>query len=104
MAWRVAARSAHAETVAATLGGPVIWQRGALVLTFLSTTAAADGLRIEDAVHLALQNNERARKAPLRVEVAEGQLDRARDAFFPPSSAPASAPTSRIQVPGRRAR
>jgi outer membrane protein TolC len=48
-----------------------------------STTAWADGLRIEDAVRLALQNNERARKAPLRVEIAEGQLDRARDAFFP---------------------
>ncbi len=34
-------------------------------------------------MRLALQNNERARKAPLRVEIAEGQLDRARDAFFP---------------------
>jgi outer membrane protein TolC len=45
--------------------------------------AFADPMRLEDAVHLALQNNERARKAPLRVEVAEGQLDRARDAFFP---------------------
>jgi outer membrane protein TolC len=62
----------------------VIWQRGAIVLTFLwSSTAAAEELRIEDAVRLALQNNERARKAPLRVEIAEGQLDRARDAFFP---------------------
>jgi outer membrane protein TolC len=62
----------------------VIWQRGALVLTLLwSTTAAAEGFRIEDAVRLALQNNERAKKAPLRVEIAEGQLDRARDAFFP---------------------
>jgi outer membrane protein len=45
--------------------------------------AAADGLSLEDAVHLALRNNERARKVPLRVEVAEGQLDRARDAFLP---------------------
>ena len=43
----------------------------------------AQGLRIEDAVHLALRNNERALKAPLRVEIAEGQLDRARDAFLP---------------------
>src|SRR5258706_14095594 len=62
----------------------VILQRGALVLTFLlPATAAAEGLTIEDAVRLALQNNERARKAPLRVEIAEGQLERARDAFFP---------------------
>jgi len=62
----------------------VILRRGALVLTFLlPTTAAAEGLTIEDAVRLALQNNERARKAPLRVEIAEGQLERARDAFFP---------------------
>jgi outer membrane protein TolC len=62
----------------------VILHRGALVLTFLlPTTAAAEGLTIEDAVRFALQNNERARKAPLRVEIAEGQLDRARDAFFP---------------------
>ena len=54
------------------------------MLTFLlPTTAAAEGLTIEDAVRLALQNNERARKAPLRVEIAEGQLERARDAFFP---------------------
>ncbi|HEY8077205.1 MAG TPA: TolC family protein [Labilithrix sp.] len=41
------------------------------------------GLRLEDAVHLALQRNERAMKVPLRVEVAEGSVDRARDAFFP---------------------
>jgi outer membrane protein TolC len=34
-------------------------------------------------VKLALQNNERSQKAPLRLETAEGQLDRARDAFFP---------------------
>jgi outer membrane protein TolC len=45
--------------------------------------ASADPMRLEDAVHLALQNNERAQKVPLRVEIAEGQLDRARDAFFP---------------------
>jgi outer membrane protein TolC len=54
------------------------------VVAFLwSATASAEGLKIEDAVRLALENNERARKAPLRVEIAEGQLDRARDAFFP---------------------
>ena len=65
------------------------WQKFAYALAFVSAaastsrTALAEGLRIEDAVHLALQNNERARKAPLRTEVAEGQLDRARDAFLP---------------------
>ncbi|MFT3776285.1 MAG: TolC family protein [Minicystis sp.] len=35
----------------------------------------------------ALATNERALKAPLRVEVAEGQLDRARTAFLPTISA-----------------
>lgn len=47
--------------------------------------AAANGpaLTLEDAVRLALQRNERALKAPLRVEQAEGQRDRARTAFFP---------------------
>jgi outer membrane protein TolC len=40
-------------------------------------------LHMEDAIRLALTNNERAQKAPLRVEVAEGQVDRARTAFFP---------------------
>jgi len=34
-------------------------------------------------VKLALANNERALKAPLRVEAAEGQLERARAAFLP---------------------
>jgi outer membrane protein TolC len=38
---------------------------------------------MEDAIRLALTNNERAQKAPLRVETAEGQVDRARTAFFP---------------------
>jgi len=32
-------------------------------------------------VKLALSRNERAQKAPLRVAVADGQLERARDAF-----------------------
>ena len=40
-------------------------------------------LSLEDAIRLALMNNERAQKAPLRVETAEGQLDRARTAFYP---------------------
>jgi outer membrane protein TolC len=50
----------------------------------------AQGMRLEDAVHLALQNNERAKKAPLRVEIAETQVDRARDAFFPTLTATGS--------------
>lgn len=52
--------------------------------------AAADGLRLEDAVRLALQNNERAKKAPLRVDVADAQLERARDAFLPTLAAAGS--------------
>lgn len=38
---------------------------------------------METAIRLALENNERAKKVPLRVEVAEGQLERARSAFLP---------------------
>jgi outer membrane protein TolC len=48
-----------------------------------ASAASADPLRLEDAVQLALANNERAQKAPLRVEAAAGQLERARDAFLP---------------------
>jgi outer membrane protein TolC len=40
-------------------------------------------LKIEDAIRLALTNNERALKAPLRIETAVGQLDKARTAFYP---------------------
>jgi outer membrane protein TolC len=40
-------------------------------------------LGLDDAVTLALTNNERALKAPLRVEAAQGQLERARAAFLP---------------------
>lgn len=54
-----------------------------LLILLLPRWAGAEILRIEDAVRLALDNNERSRKAPLRVEIAEAQLDRARDAFFP---------------------
>ncbi len=53
------------------------------LLTSLPVTAAAEPLRLDDAVHQALARNERALKAPLRIESAEGSLDRARDAFFP---------------------
>ncbi|MEO5727008.1 MAG: TolC family protein [Byssovorax sp.] len=40
-------------------------------------------LSLEDAVTLALATNERAHKAPLRVEATQGQLERARAAFLP---------------------
>ena len=61
------------------------WLRPAVIATLLLVPriAAADDFRVEDAVKLALANNERAKKAPLRVEQAEGQLDRARAGFFP---------------------
>lgn len=52
--------------------------------------AAAEGsLRLEQAVRLALENNERSRRSVLRVEQAEGQLERARSAFFPTLTASA---------------
>ncbi|MBX3187092.1 MAG: TolC family protein [Labilithrix sp.] len=57
---------------------------------FAQESAAGEPLRIQDAIRLALTNNERARKAPLRVEQAEGQLQRARSAFFPSLTAGAS--------------
>jgi outer membrane protein TolC len=61
-----------------------LWARVfGLALSWSSARARAEPLKLEDAVRLALVNNERGQKAPLRVEVAEGQLDRARDAFFP---------------------
>ena len=53
----------------------------ALVVGLAPRVAAAEGLKLEDAVRLALQNNERAKKAPLRVNVADASLERARDAF-----------------------
>ncbi len=59
---------------------------GALTLCLLlapSRAGADDALSLEGAVKLALGNNERARKAPLRVEVAAGQVERARAAFLP---------------------
>ncbi|MCL2722874.1 MAG: TolC family protein [Polyangiaceae bacterium] len=47
-------------------------------------------LRLEDAIKVALSYNERALKAPLRVDTATGQLDRARTAFFPSLTAAGS--------------
>lgn len=54
------------------------------ILALLPSAArAAEALTLEEALKLALANNERALKAPLRIDVAEGQLDRARAAFLP---------------------
>jgi outer membrane protein TolC len=53
------------------------------VLSLWSPAARAEPFRLDQAVHQALTNNERAQKAPLRVAVAEGQAERARDAFLP---------------------
>ena len=44
---------------------------------------ADEPLTLDAALHLAFTRNERALKAPLRVEAAEGSLDRARTAFLP---------------------
>jgi outer membrane protein TolC len=65
--------------------------RGLVVASlFLPAIASAEDFRVEDAVKLALANNERSKKAPLRVEQAEGQLQRARSGFFPTLTAGAS--------------
>lgn len=69
--------------------GSARWLCVALVLC-LSTPALADGLTLEAAVKLALLNNERAKKAPLRVQVAESQLERARDGYLPTLTASGS--------------
>ena len=55
------------------------------VFLLAPVAARADGppLSLEDAVKLSLAYNERSLKAPLRVEVAEGGLDKARTAFLP---------------------
>src|SRR5262249_6049706 len=59
-----------------------------LALLLAPGAARADApFSLEEAVRLALTNNERARQAPLRVEVAEGGLDKARTAFLPTLSA-----------------
>ncbi len=68
----------------------------ALFVALFPATALAEPLRIDDAVREALTNNERAKKAPLRVEQAEGQLQRARSAFFPTLSTGANG-TQRLE-------
>jgi outer membrane protein TolC len=58
---------------------------------------AQEALRLEEAVRQSLQNNERSRKAPLRVDQAEGQLERARSAFLPNLTAAGSG-TQRLEA------
>jgi outer membrane protein TolC len=55
----------------------------ALLATMAPRPASADGLRMDDAIRLALDRNERARIAGLRVDVASAQLERARAPFLP---------------------
>ncbi|MBS2019458.1 MAG: TolC family protein [Deltaproteobacteria bacterium] len=54
------------------------------------TAPSGETLRMEDAIRAALTHNERALKAPLRVDQAEGQKDRARTAFLPSLTAQGS--------------
>lgn len=58
----------------------------ALSLT-VGPALAQEPLSLESAVRLALTQNERALKAPLRVQAAQGQLERSRAAFLPSLSA-----------------
>ena len=71
----------------------------ALALSTGVSPASAEGLALEAAVRLALSKNERAMKAPLRVAVADAQLERARDAFLPSLTAQGSG-TLRPEVRG----
>lgn len=56
-----------------------------------SAGPTAEKLTLQQAVRVALENNERAKKARLRVESAAGSLDKARTAFYPSLTAGASA-------------
>lgn len=49
----------------------------------VSSPAAAEGLRLRDAIRLALAQNERSLQTTQRVEAAEGTVDRARAGFLP---------------------
>jgi outer membrane protein TolC len=55
----------------------------ALCVAAAAARASEPPLTLQAAIDLALANNERALKAPPRVEVAVGGLDRARSAFLP---------------------
>jgi outer membrane protein TolC len=58
----------------------VVIALGCLVAT---ARGSEPGLTLQGAIDLALANNERALKAPARVEVAVGGVERARSAFLP---------------------
>jgi outer membrane protein TolC len=60
-----------------------LWFAAVFALASIPVGARAEPLRLDEAVRQALASNERALKAPLRVDQAEGSLHRARDAFFP---------------------
>ncbi len=64
---------------------------------------AAGGMRLDAAIRLALANNERAKRAGWRLEVAEGQVTRARASFLPSVTAGGSA-TQRLYEDTRGAR
>jgi outer membrane protein TolC len=55
----------------------------ALLATVCVGSVRAEGLRLEDAITLALQHSERAKVANLQVAVAEAGVDKARAAFLP---------------------
>lgn len=52
-------------------------------IAVLPRAALSDGMTLRTAIDLSRQNNERAKAAELRVEVAEGQVVSARGAFLP---------------------
>jgi outer membrane protein TolC len=77
-------RSRHPLKTALFTGIVARVAAGLLAITISPAAAAQEStVRMEDAIQLALTNNERAQKTALRVETAEGQLDRARTAFYP---------------------
>ncbi|RYZ66468.1 MAG: TolC family protein, partial [Proteobacteria bacterium] len=53
------------------------------ILTLVPGRASAAGLRLEEALRLAMEHNERAAQAKLRIDAAEGSVIRARAAFLP---------------------
>ncbi|HEY1558356.1 MAG TPA: TolC family protein [Kofleriaceae bacterium] len=61
-----------------------VWFAGVFAIICVAPAARADGpLTFEQAIHLALAHNERSGIAELNVEVAEGDIDKARVAFLP---------------------
>ncbi|MCC6647712.1 MAG: TolC family protein [Polyangiaceae bacterium] len=73
---------------------------GALALLSARPAAAEEGLRLRDAIRMALARNERSIQAGQRVDAAEGSVDRARVGFRP--SVTVSAGASKSIEPDRR--